>query len=401
MTEPREIVKEKRVGRKLSIFNFLLTLATIGGGVYLYQEQKTAVIRANAFDTSINENTKSFSVVEDKLAQLEKKYLDAEQVNKLVAAAAAKLDDKKMDEDAVKKAIQTALETYAGGSLPRVDLTKEIEQWKEIRDENKAMTEAIKKDLANSEALASKTKEEISELFAAEKEKLTASIKSHANPGPLLSSLTMADIAAKGGNYKSTVNYLNEALQAFDIYNLNKDPYLQFKEPLHKLIADFKELADEPTPAQQLNEILDTVDVWPFKEDNSKPAVEPKDVAKEEGVWAKTKAIAGNVVASTVKVTKNADRSLAWVNRDENLQNIIRQNVRLDLSFGRNALQVGDYDSYEQTANGLSEQIQRYFNTEDKAVAAALKKLEQLKTAKVKLPDIGALVQKVEQAKGE
>lgn len=402
--------ENKGGGRGLSWLALLLAVAALGGGGYLYQEKVTLNAQGRAHDSEIKRLSKALVASEDRAQELINANKSAINSNKKALDKALQtveeLGASKPGESEVKAAIAEALANYAGGQLPKVDLSKEISQWESIRDENKAISAAIKEEQQQSAEAAkaldktiASAKEDISALFAEEKAKLDASVKAHSNPAPLINALTMADIAAQNGNYPSAVNYLNEAIAAFERYNLNKAPYEQFKELVYQFLAVHKELAAQPSPAQQINELLAGVDQWPFQTVKSESLVPEKSVAEAEGFWNKTVAIGNNLIASTVTVHKNDDRALAWINKQPNLQNIIRQNVRLDLAFARNALQIGDYANYQEIVKTLSAEIGKYFQTDDENVAAALKTLNALQKGPEKLPKIGELVQAIEQAK--
>ena len=113
------------------------------------------------------------------------------------------------------------------------------------------------------------------------------------------------------------------------------------------------------------------------------------------------KGVGQNILAKTVTVTKIDDAGLTWIQTNEALQIILKENLRLDLAYARNALQLHDQAAYAATADRLHGEIERLFDSSNNNVAAALATLEQLKTSNGNAPDIAALTEKLEQAAKE
>ena len=95
------------------------------------------------------------------------------------------------------------------------------------------------------------------------------------------------------------------------------------------------------------------------------------------------------------------DAGLTWIQANDALQIILKENLRLDLAYARNALQLHDQAAYAATADRLHGDIERLFDVNNDKVASALATLEALKTRSSNAPDIAALIEKLEQAAKE
>ena len=108
-----------------------------------------------------------------------------------------------------------------------------------------------------------------------------------------------------------------------------------------------------------------------------------------------------NILEKTITVVKIDDAGNAWIQANDALQIIHKDNLRLNLAFARNALQLRDQAGYNNIAKELYAQIERLFDTANSDVAAALATLEKLETRDDKVPDIGALIEQIEKAAKE
>ena len=95
------------------------------------------------------------------------------------------------------------------------------------------------------------------------------------------------------------------------------------------------------------------------------------------------------------------DAGLTWIQANDALQIILKENLRLDLAYARNALQLHDQAAYAATADRLHAEIERLFDVNNDNVVAALATLEALKNSGGNAPDIAALIEKLEQAAKE
>lgn len=425
-----EQTKSSGGGKGLAILAFLIACATGGGGAYLYQEHLKLVAHLAEQKNDLGTVTKILATSEEKVINLindnrkeslnNSKSLENKQENisNLFNETKSALEQRFIAEsEATKKAIEEALYNYARGDLPKVDLEKEITEMNQIKEENKNTLKQVQEQvqLSNNKALEwdnyfANRKGElekniqdslqlINTAISTELEKFAENIKKQANPQPFLNALAMADIAGKNGQYSTALLYLNEAKSAFNSYNLNQEPYLNFEGALQKLIGQYQELSQAQPAYLQINALMADLDKWQFLADPAKPVFEGKELTEESGVVDKILYVGNDFLKNTVTVIDKADRELSWVSNSINLQSIIRQNIRLDLGFARNALQFGDVQSFQMIVDNLNQEIKKYFNIEQAEIQNALAVLNQLKDTQNQAPDIGELVRAVEQVK--
>ena len=168
-----------------------------------------------------------------------------------------------------------------------------------------------------------------------------------------------------------------------------------------KLRSDYAVLAAQATPAAQIDAIIATLPAWPYKNVNPLNLLAPKAEAKAADWKDRLKGVGANILDKTITVSKIDDAGLTWIQTNEALQIILKENLRLDLAYARNALQLHDQAAYAATADRLHGDIERLFDVDNDNVAAALATLEALKTRGNNAPDIAALIEKLEQAATE
>ena len=211
----------------------------------------------------------------------------------------------------------------------------------------------------------------------------------------------MAQIAANDGNYSAAKAYLDQAGATFTLFNLGQSNYAAYQDELTKLRTQYAVLAAQATPAAQIDAIIATLPAWPYKNVDPVNLLAPKEDAQAADWKDRLKGVGQNILAKTVTVTKIDDAGLTWIQTNEALQIILKENLRLDLAYARNALQLHDQAAYAATADRLRGEIERLFDSSNNNVAAALATLEQLKTGNSNAPDIAALTEKLEQAAKE
>ena len=208
----------------------------------------------------------------------------------------------------------------------------------------------------------------------------------------------MAQIAANDGNYNAAKAYLEQAGATYTLFNLGQSNYAQYQDELAKLRSEYAVLAAQATPAAQIDAIIAPLPAWPYKN------VDP--LAHEETVKAadwkeRLKGIGADILKKTITVREIDDAGLTWIQANDALQIILKENLRLDLAYARNALQLHDQAAYAATADRLHSDIERLFDVNNDNVAAALATLEALKNSGGNAPDIAALIEKLEQAAKE
>ena len=221
------------------------------------------------------------------------------------------------------------------------------------------------------------------------------------NPFPLINALKMAQIAANDGNYNAAKAYLEQAGATYTLFNLGQSNYAQYQDELAKLRSDYAVLAAQATPAAQIDAIITTLPAWPYKNVNPLNLLSPKAETKAADWKDRLKGVGANILDKTITVSKIDDAGLAWIQTNDALQIILKENLRLDLAYARNALQLHDQAAYAATADRLHSDIERLFDVNNDNVAAALATLEALKNSGGNAPDIAALIEKLEQAAKE
>lgn len=103
-------------------------------------------------------------------------------------------------------------------------------------------------------------------------------------------------------------------------------------------------------------------------------------------------------MSKTITVAKNDESGITWINKNPYLQQVIRENMRLDLGMIRNALLLGDTARAQSVLKTVQEQSARYFNTQADIVKNALATLETLTTPSSNTPDIAALITSIKNA---
>lgn len=386
-------------GRGLAILALLVSVAVAGGGAYTlkqfsetYSDTVAQVALQMQTQESAQQNYASNSQVDDlalRLNNLEKQTqalnnldstIDAavaarqtsdEQITAIVAANSISRDD-------AESLIKQELATFAQGET-KIDLSKEIAA------------------VQNSEAAAKAAVQQIDEKRVLIEHALAQS-NSSANPYPLINALKMAQIAANDGNYSAAKAYLDQAGATFTLFNLGQSNYAAYQDELTKLRTQYAVLAAQATPAAQIDAIIATLPAWPYK--NANPLARKTEVKAAD--WKeRLKGVGADILDKTITVSEIDDAGLTWIQANEALQIILKENLRLDLAYARNALQLHDQAAYAVTADRLHDEIERLFDSSNNNVATALATLEQLKTGNSNAPDIAALTEKLEQAAKE
>lgn len=304
--------------------------------------------------------------------------------------AALKPNDNGISEAQVQTLITQSLANFANnGDAPKIDLSKELESIRVAQaDAEKALTSLNQRAQQINQALVDKA-----QVLSGQ---LQASAQTQTNPQPLITALTLADIAANAGNYKAASDYLGQADASFIAYHLNDSNFAQYQPQVSELRNQFVALAAQPSPVITIDGVMKGIDNWTFKTTHQ-PTTSPEQTNMVGETWTDTAKNVGNkILHRTFKVVHNDDSGLTWINAHPDLQTLIRENIRLDLTFARNTLQIHDLPSYTSTLENLVPRIEYYFDTNDANVADALKTLNALKAqAATQVPNITALTDAV------
>ena len=386
-------------GRGLAFLALLVSVATAGGGALILKQlaentEKNFSLQAKAQESALQNIASSGQVDEITLRvnNLEKQAQALNTLDSTISAAvaanqiseeqiAAIVTANSINRDDAESLIKQELASFAQGET-KIDLSKEIAA------------------VQSSEAAAKAAVQQIDEKRVLIEHAL-AQNNSSANPYPLINALKMAQIAANDGNYSAAKAYLDQAGATFTLFNLGQSNYAAYQDELTKLRTQYAVLAAQATPAAQIDAIIATLPAWPYKNVDPVNLLAPKEDAQAADWKDRLKGVGQNILAKTVTVTKIDDAGLTWIQTNEALQIILKENLRLDLAYARNALQLHDQTAYAATADRLQAEITRLFDTNNQHVAAALSTLDALKNPNSDAPDIAALIEKLEQAAKE
>lgn len=394
-------------GRGLALLALLVSIATAGAGVYALKQFSDSYDRAFNLQAKAQESAlqhfASTGQVDDLTLRVEALNKQTQVLNNLDSTINTAIAANQLSEDQIaalvaansinreqaESLIKQALATFAQGET-KIDLSKEIAAVEKSEAAAKAAVQQID-DKAQTFA------REIDEKRVLIEHALAQSNNS-INPFPLINALKMAQIAANDGNYNAAKAYLEQAGATYTLFNLGQSNYAQYQDELAKLRSDYAVLAAQATPAAQIDAIITTLPAWPYKN------VDP--LAHEETVKAadwkeRLKGIGADILKKTITVREIDDAGLTWIQANDALQIILKENLRLDLAYARNALQLHDQAAYAATADRLHSDIERLFDVNNDNVAAALATLESLKNSGGNAPDIAALIEKLEQAAKE
>ena len=388
-----------RSGRGLAILALLVSVAVAGGGAYTlkqfsetYSDTVAQVALQMQTQESAQQNYASSSQLDDLALRLNNLEKQTQALNNLdstidAAVAARQMSDEQItaivaansiSRDDAESLIKQELATFAQGET-KIDLSKEIAA------------------VQSSEAAAKAAVQQIDEKRVLIEHALAQS-NSSANPYPLINALKMAQIAANDGNYSAAKAYLDQAGATFTLFNLGQSNYAAYQDELTKLRTQYAVLAAQAPPAAQIDAIIATLPAWPYK--NANPLARKTEVKAAD--WKeRLKGVGADILDKTITVSEIDDAGLTWIQANEALQIILKENLRLDLAYARNALQLHDQAAYAVTADRLHDEIERLFDSSNNNVATALATLEQLKTGNSNAPDIAALTEKLEQAAKE
>ncbi|WP_298644793.1 uroporphyrinogen-III C-methyltransferase [uncultured Cardiobacterium sp.] len=388
-------------GRGLAFLSLVVSVAIAGGGTFAlnkitdHYNDAIAKLNLNLNDTA----PKTYATIsrvddlEQQVAQLgqQTKNIDSA-INTAVNAAVAanQVSDEQIaaiaaqhsiSRDQAESLIKQELASFAQGET-KIDLSKEIAAVQESEAAAKAAVRQIdEKRVLIEHALAQNS--------------------SSANPYPLLNALKMAKIAAGDGNYTAAKAYLDQAGETYTLFNLNNSPYAEYQNALTELRTEYGILAAKPAPAAEIDAIIATLPKWPYKNVNTLNLLAAPAKTGQTGWQDKLKGAGQNILEKTITVTAIDDAGLAWVQANDALQTILKENLRLDLAFARNALQLHDRVAYDAAAKQIYTQIERLFDTANSDVAAALATLDKLEAGDSKAPDIGVLIDQIEKAAKE
>lgn len=208
-----------------------------------------------------------------------------------------------------------------------------------------------------------------------------------------LNLLTLAQLSAYAGQYQAAAQYAQQAAS-----HLPGTEQASWQGALADAAQQYQQLAALPSANAALDQLIARVGEWPIRDSGQQNLLANAEEAAPQTLVDKVRHVGNEILANTVTVIPLDEEGLVWINENPALQNIIRQNVRLDLAFARNALQMQDKAAFVQISTTLKGEIERYFDVSHAEVAAALDTLNQLESAHVNLPDLAPLIQTLRSA---
>ncbi|MDO4776126.1 MAG: uroporphyrinogen-III C-methyltransferase [Cardiobacteriaceae bacterium] len=403
-------------GKGLALIALAVSVAALAlGGYQFLQNSKLtsqlndqrAVLQkeASRLDAANSANTEQLAALRSDVAaiQLPAPGMDRDSVVKTIAENIAKVEKsvadmqasavneldkrlsalpKAMDRTAVQSLVKQELATFAqtlGGDQPTLDFSDEIAKVEASEARSKQILADIEKNAAQLDS-------RLQQALADAEKQLAELADSRAS---VLNLVTLAQLAGHAGQYQAAAQYLQQAGA-----HLAAGDNAQWQGTLADAAQRFQQLASQPSPHAAIDQLLARVGEWPLRNSDTGNLIAPDDAAAAPTtLMDKVRHVGHEIIAHTVTVVPLDDEGLAWVNHNPALQNIIRQNVRLDLAFARNALQMQDSAAYAGIAATLKAQMERYFDTGNAEVKGALETLARLESAQQTLPDLAPVIQ--------
>lgn len=319
--------------------------------------------------------------IAENMAKVEKSVTDMQ------ANAANELDKrlsalpKAMDRAAVQSLVKQELATFAqslGGNQPALDFSDEIAKVEASEARSKQILADIEKNAAQLDS-------RLQQALADAEKQLAELADSRAS---VLNLVTLAQLAGHARQYQAAAQYLQQATA-----HLAAGDNAEWQGALADAAQRFQQLASQPSPHAAIDHLIVRVGEWPVRNSDASNLIAPDAAAAPKTLMDRVKHVGHEIIAHTVTVVPLDDEGLAWINHNPALQNIIRQNVRLDLAFARNALQMQDNVAYANIAATLKAEIERYFDASNAEVKSALETLAKLENAQQTLPDLAPVIQ--------
>lgn len=286
----------------------------------------------------------------------------------------------------VQSLVKQELATFAqtlDGNRPALDFSDEIAKVQ-------ASESSAKQVLAQIEQRASEWDQHVKQTLADAEKHLNDVAGSQSS---LVHLLALAQLAGHAGQYQAAAQYLQQASAL-----LPGSEHMDWQGAIRDAAEQYQRYAAQPSPTTTLDLLIQGVEQWPLRESGHSNMLQSDANAQSDTFMGKMQQIGHDILANTVTVMPLDDEGLVWIEQNPALQNIIRQNVRLDLAFARNALQMQDKAAFTQIASTLKNEIERYFDTQNADVASALNTLEQLNGAQISLPDLAPMIQTLRSA---
>ncbi|TGA64404.1 VESA1 domain-containing protein [Dichelobacter nodosus] len=387
-----------------AFLTFLLAfLALAAAGYHEYQWQQ---MRANQ-QTFQSDSEKNIDALKNTVAQFDQ-GLDKAQVSHLIAEAIKALPlppseqeigvfvEQKMKEQAehtIKQAHSVAQESVA-----------EFARTHDLNDirATQASTEAKVQEAVDAFQHTATTAKESFTALADQATKQFTNLTQQAHPQPLIDALALADAAYQHNDYFAAAQFLNQALYRFEALNLMQTPFAAFKEPITAAQTQLASLikADQER-AQQLIALTESVDSWSFKSFEPVQVTMEDEASDETNLMSQAEQWGKQLLSKAVVIHKNDLSAAERVPANKAQRAIIRETIRLDVAYLRNAAMLHDRVGAKMAADDLTALITRYFAANDEAVQSALSVLSQFGADEPQPLEITTIIKAVKEAAGE
>ncbi|SUO96552.1 uroporphyrinogen-III C-methyltransferase [Suttonella ornithocola] len=413
-------------GKGIALLALLISLASAGAVWYGYSHSNLTQQSNNRIEKQATEAELRVVEVEKTVSELQKHIannaqgLDKAEVSTLITNA---LQDFAKNQSANNAGDEQTLKTYIDQKIAELDTNEKNSGFSEEQvqgfikqallnfSENNGDSKIdLSEELATIEKAHTEVQQalqtlhqhsqQVEQMLNQKAQTLAGQLETHVepqtNPNLLINSLTLANIALENSNFEIAEKYLQQAEQTFSIFHLDNEHYSGYLPQIKTLREQVVQLASQSSPIIKIDGVIASIADWSFKQTHHSQS-QQKTESENHKSWLDTvKNVGDKIIDKTFKVVHNDDSNLTWINTHPDIQTLIRENVRLDLAFARNALQLHDEESYQRTINNLIPRIQQYFNLEDENVNKSITTLEELKAlSNQQIPNLTNLINQI------
>ena len=388
-------------GGFFSFLTFLIAAAAAGGCGYFYwqffMQQPTLI-----------QSLQAARAAETSAISTEKRLVDAEKNLKALGDLVAQ-SSQGLDKAEISSLISQSLTDYSKSQNPAIErqlrayVDEKFNSVISADEVNNVVNNAIaslKLDEKPSDVVALEAQGKLlqqqlvsqAQNLAAQLQQLQQNIN-QSIPKNLPTTLTLAAIAAQNGQFKAADKYLQEA---------SKYPEAdRFGNEFNSLRQSLASMPDNTILINEIQTASKNVANWKIKQStNHAKAAEEKDL-KGENFKETAKNIGNRILHNTFKIVHNDEAGIVWVENHPELQELLKQSIKINLAFAQNAVLMSNYEAYKLGLNQSIEAIKTYFDTSDEEVAKALELLEKAnQRANPQVPDIAGFASSVRQVLG-
>ena len=388
-------------GGFFSFLAFLLALASAAGCGYFYWQYFMQ-------QPTLEQSLQSGRAAESSALNIEKRLISAEKNLKALGDLVAQ-NSQGLDKAEISSLIGQSLNDFSRSQNPAIE-----RQMKNYVDEkfNSVISADEVNNVVNNAIAALKLDEKPSDVVALEAQgkllqqqlvsqaqNLAAQLQqlqqniNKSIPKSLPTTLTLAAIAAQNGQFKAADRYIQEA---------STYPEAQrFTNEINSLRQNLASMPDNSLLIAEIQTAAKNLANWKIKEStNHAKLAEEKDL-KGENFKETALNIGNRILNNTFKIVHNDEAGIVWVENHPELQELLKQSIKLNLVFAQNSVLMSNYEAYKVGLNQSIEAIKTYFDVEDEEVKKALDILEKAhQRANPQVPDIAGFASSVRQNLG-